>query len=90
MAEDKDDLSNTKQPVQEIRPASAPDVPAEEDLSSADVDTKDVDMDPSDHLNRPEQPDFDPAEREQYQNPPEDVGFDSAPDRAERADRSDR
>jgi hypothetical protein len=80
----EDDLSYTKQPVQEIRPATADDVPEEEGVSSADVDTKDVDMDPEDHVNRPDQADFDPAEREQYQNPPEDVGLKTADDPADR------
>jgi hypothetical protein len=26
-------------------------------------------MDPEDHVNRPDQPDFDPEEREQYEEP---------------------
>ena len=30
---------------------------------------KDVDMDPEDHVNRPDQPDFDPEEREQFEQP---------------------
>jgi len=80
----EDDLSYTKQPVQEIRPATADDVPEEEGVSSADVDTQDVDMDPEDHVNRPDQDDFDPAEREQFQNPPEDVGLRTAEDPADR------
>ena len=29
----------------------------------------DVDMDPEDHVNRPDQPGFDPEEREQYDHP---------------------
>ncbi|WP_243059460.1 hypothetical protein [Nocardioides sp. SR21] len=29
----------------------------------------DVDMEPEDHVNRPDQPDFDPDEREQYETP---------------------
>jgi hypothetical protein len=80
----EDDLSYTKQPVQELRPATADDVPEEEGVSSANVDTTDVDMDPEDHVNRPDQEDFDPAEREQYQNPPEDVGIKTADDPADR------
>ena len=32
-------------------------------------DKKDVDMDPEDHVNRPEQPDFDPAERAPFDDP---------------------
>ena len=78
MGDDESDLSYTKQPVQETRPASADDVPDEEGVSSADVDTQDVDMDPEDHVNRPDQEGFDPAEREQYENPPEDVGLGTA------------
>jgi hypothetical protein len=81
---DDEDLSYTKQPVQELRPATADDVPEEEGLSTADVDTKDVDMDPEDHVNRPDQPDFDPAEREQYENPPDDIGLRTADDAADR------
>ena len=29
----------------------------------------DVDMEPEDHVNRPDQPDFDPEEREQFETP---------------------
>lgn len=36
-------------------------------------DVKDVDMEPEDHLNRPDQPDFDPAERKPYEDPAPDV-----------------
>jgi hypothetical protein len=32
-------------------------------------DKKDVDMDPEEHVSRPRQPDFDPAEREQFEDP---------------------
>ena len=45
------------------------DVPDEEDLEQTDSDVKDIDMKPEDHVNRPDQPDFDPAERRQYQEP---------------------
>ena len=34
-----------------------------------DADVKDVDMDPEDHVNRPDQPDFDPAERRPFDDP---------------------
>lgn len=64
------DKEHTRQPVEESRPVTADDVPGEEDLSQTDVEAKDVDMDPEDHVNRPEQPDFDPVEKEQYDDPP--------------------
>lgn len=67
------DREHTKQPVEETRPVTADDVPGEEDLAQTDLDVQDVDMDPEDHVNRPDQPDFDPAEREQYDDPPVDV-----------------
>jgi hypothetical protein len=62
------DHEHTMQPAEEIRPATAADMPGE-DLEQADIDVKDVDMDPEDHVNRPDQPDFDPAERRQYEEP---------------------
>jgi hypothetical protein len=40
-----------------------------EEKSGAD----EVSMEPSDHLNRPEQPDFDPAERKPYDDPEPDT-----------------
>ena len=54
---------------------TADDVPAEEDLERVDVDVQDVDMDPEDHVNRPDQEDFDASEREQYENPPVDTAI---------------
>lgn len=63
------DREHTRQPVEETRPATADGVPDEEDLEQTDVDVKDVDMSPEDHVNRPDQPDFDPAERRQYDEP---------------------
>jgi hypothetical protein len=43
--------------------------PVEEQRPAPDV----VDEDPGEHLNRPEQPDFDPEERKPYEDPPEDL-----------------
>jgi len=63
------DREHTKQPVEETRPVTADDVPDEEGLEQTDSDVKDVDMKPEDHVNRPDQPDFAPAERRQYQEP---------------------
>jgi hypothetical protein len=60
---------HTEQPVEETRPATAGDVPDEEDLQRTDTDVQDIDMDPEDHVNRPDQPDFDPAERRPYDDP---------------------
>ena len=48
---------------------TADEVPDEEAIEPADV-AGNVDTDPEDQVSRPEQADFDPAEREQYQNPP--------------------
>ncbi|MBB3044159.1 hypothetical protein [Nocardioides soli] len=62
---------HTKQPVEEHRPVDAPGVPDEEDLSRADVAER-VDLDPDEQPNRPEQADFDEAERRQYDEPPVD------------------
>jgi hypothetical protein len=56
----------------EDRPhTSDEDVPTEEDISTADVAER-LDQDPDEQLNRPDQPDASPEEREQFQNPPED------------------
>ncbi|WP_395656214.1 hypothetical protein [Nocardioides sp.] len=60
---------HTRQPVEETRPAEAAGVPAEEDLEQTDVGVQDVDMDPEDHVNRPDQPDYDPAERRPFDDP---------------------
>jgi hypothetical protein len=57
-----------QEPDLEPRPGAAEGVPGGEDIEKSDV--TDVDMDPEDHVSRPDQPDFDPAEREQYLNPP--------------------
>jgi hypothetical protein len=45
--------------------------PVEEDADRVEEmpDKKDVDMDPEDHVNRPQQPDFDPAERRPFDDP---------------------
>jgi hypothetical protein len=56
---------HTKQPVEEQRPLEAQGVPDEEDLSEAEVAER-VDEDPDGQLNRPDQPDFDESEREQF------------------------
>ena len=60
---------HTQQPVEETRPTEAPAVPAEENLEQTAPDVQDVDMDPEDHVNRPDQPDFDPAERRPFDDP---------------------
>jgi hypothetical protein len=46
-------------------------VPSEEDISTADVAER-LDEEPDEQLNRPDQPDASPAERRQYEDPPED------------------
>jgi hypothetical protein len=69
------DRERTGQPVEEERQVKAEDVPGEEGVDQADVDVKDVDMDPEDHVNRPDQADFDPAERDQYDNPPRETSL---------------
>lgn len=60
------DREHTKQPVEEVRPVEADAVPDEEGMSDARA-ADDLQEAPNEHLNRPEQDDFDPAEREQYQ-----------------------
>ena len=64
---------HTEHPADEARPATSDDVrddvPDDKDAKQTDPDVKDVDMDPEDHVNRPDQPDFDPAERRPYENP---------------------
>ncbi len=62
------DREHTKQPVEETRPVDVDAVPDEEDLDTADV-VDELIQEPTEHLNRPDQPDFDPAEREQYDEP---------------------
>jgi hypothetical protein len=53
---------HTKQPVQEKRPLEADQVPDEEALSIADAADR-MNVQPDEQLNRPDQPDFDEAER---------------------------
>lgn len=57
---------HTRQPVQEERPLDLEGVPDEEDVSTADTAER-VDDEPDEQLNRPDQPDFDEAERRQYE-----------------------
>ena len=64
-----DESERNQEAAVEPRPVTAEGVPENEDVDQSDV-VKDVDMDPEDHVNRPDQPDFDPAERDQYVNPP--------------------
>jgi hypothetical protein len=66
---DMGEREHTKQPVEERRPLEAQGLPEEEEVSRADVADR-VDEDPDGQLNRPDQPDFDESEREQYENPP--------------------
>jgi hypothetical protein len=66
--EDMGDRERTKQPVEDVRPVDVDAVPDEEDIDIADV-AEELVEEPSEHLNRPDQPDFDPAEREQYDEP---------------------
>jgi hypothetical protein len=60
---------HTEQPVEEARPATVDNGRNEDESPQVDSDVKDVDMDPEDHVNRPDQPDFDPAERQPYDDP---------------------
>jgi hypothetical protein len=65
------DREHTKQPVEEYRPHPTDGVPEEEGLG--ETDTRDpTGVTPEGHVNRPDQPDFDPEEREQYQQPVEE------------------
>ena len=77
------DHEHTTKPVQETRPVTAEDVP-DEDLEQTDVHVKDVDTDPEDHVNRPDQPDFDPAERRQYDAPQVETSLADADRREDR------
>ena len=70
-----DERERNQEAAVEPRPVAAEGVPEQEDVEQADV-VQDVDMDPEDHVNRPDQPDFDPAEREQYVNPPREPALD--------------
>ena len=58
MSDQEHTREHTKQPVEE-----------EADRVEEMPDKQDVDMEPEDHVNRPRQPDFDPAEREPYDDP---------------------
>jgi len=60
------DREHTKQPVEELRAVDTDAVPDEEGVSDASA-AETLHEEPEDQLNRPEQEDFDPAEREQYQ-----------------------
>ncbi|MET0525404.1 MAG: hypothetical protein ABWZ91_11415 [Nocardioides sp.] len=64
-----DESERKQEGAVEPQAVTAEGVPDNEDVEDSEV-VKDVDMDPEDHVNRPDQPDFDPAEREQYVNPP--------------------
>lgn len=63
------DREQIRRPVEERRPIDTPGVPEEEDVSRADAAER-VDLDPDAQPNRPEQGDFDEAERRQYDGPP--------------------
>ncbi|WP_345523278.1 hypothetical protein [Nocardioides conyzicola] len=65
------DQEHTHQPAQEERPIEVDGVPEEEELSVADAADR-LDVEPDQQLNRPDQPDFDEAERRQYEDPPLD------------------
>lgn len=65
------DQEHTKQPVQEERPLEVEQVPEEEAVSIAQASDR-VDAEPDEQLSRPDQPDFDEAERHQYEEPPVD------------------
>lgn len=60
------DREHTKQPVEELRAIDTDAVPDEEGVSDASA-AQTVNESPEEQLNRPDQEDFDPAEREQYQ-----------------------
>ena len=62
------DREHTRQPAEEVRLADVDAVPDEEDMNTADVRDELV-QEPTEHVNRPDQADFDPAEREQYEQP---------------------
>ncbi|MDI6911623.1 hypothetical protein [Nocardioides sp.] len=62
------DRERTKQPVEELRAVDTDAVPDEEGISDASA-AETLDESPEEHVNRPDQEDFDPAEREQYQHP---------------------
>jgi len=67
------DREHTKQPREEERPLYLKCVPDEEVVSKPDAADR-VDLEPDDQLNRPDQPDFDEAERRQYDDPTPPIG----------------
>lgn len=71
---------HVKRSVEQRRPTDVEGAPAEEDLSTTDVAER-ADLDPDEQLNRPEQPDASPEEREQFEHPAKEPVF--------RADRDD-
>jgi hypothetical protein len=58
MSEEQHTREHTHQPREELA-----------DEVAETPDKKDVDMDPEDHVNRPDQADFDPAERRPFDDP---------------------
>lgn len=62
------DREHTKQPVEELRAVDAGAVPDEEGVSDASA-AETLDVAAEEHVNRPDQPDFDPDERAQYDHP---------------------
>lgn len=50
-----------------------PQIQKVEKLPETTEDVQDADVVPEDHLNRPEQADFDPAERKPYVDPDPDI-----------------
>lgn len=65
------DREHTQQPVEELRAVDTGAVPDEEGVSDASA-AETLHESPDEQLNRPDQPDFDPEEREQYQHPVEE------------------
>ena len=61
------EIRHTHKQVEDRRPTEVKGVPGEEDVDEADAVDR-VDLDPGEQLNRPDQPDFDPAEREPFVN----------------------
>ncbi|WP_028645547.1 hypothetical protein [Nocardioides sp. URHA0020] len=64
------DRQHIRKSVQEHGPLSVEGAPGEEDLSTADVADR-LDLDPGEQLNRPDQPDARPDERERFEHPPQ-------------------
>jgi hypothetical protein len=62
------DREHTKQPVEETRAVDVEAVPNEEDLDAPNAHDELI-QEPTEHLSRPDQPDFSPEEREQYEHP---------------------